>query len=153
MLPCQDAGGYRRYKYKLGNLLHAGHDFNSPRDSYVYAVRDGSVIFYSGDVQGYGGKDGDKQIKGYCLWIKHRGKDGKWYVVQYGHCKSFFKVGDIVDAKDPIGVITDYKLDGNSVPHLHFGVYEGEDLPKGKWGYVESLENWTDPIKWLNCNT
>ena len=160
MIPCQDYGGYRKFGYiRKDGKVHIGHDFNSPLDSYAHACFDGTVIF-SNEVNGFGGT----KTKGGVIILKHK-ICGKEYTSLYGHIKRFFAVRIPLEEGNPLGVISNYIVEGNNIPHLHFCIHEGGKKPPTPWGYIEvdlskykingnyivedKIEGWINPLTFI----
>lgn len=139
ILPCTDAGGYRKYGFKAGDKLHCGHDFNAPEGTPIKAITKGVVIF-SDEVQGFGsfGKPGG------VIAIKH----GEIIGI-YGHLERLKDPGDKVQEGDVIGSLIKYETKNFRADHLHFGIYLSRQLPMFPWGYVDHLGLWTDPLKYI----
>jgi len=141
-----DKGKYRSFGWTNGKVYHTGHDFNVDIDTPVCSIMKGRVIFASHQVSGYGGY----KKKGGVLWILHCTGMGDAIIAQYGHVKIFKKVDEIVKEGEPIGTITGYVCSDNiDRPHLHFSIYDGLTFPDTKWGYVDNLDNWIDPMRFL----
>jgi len=143
--PCIDNGGYRKFGFYLkGAGYHTGHDFNCPAGTYIRAIENGKVIFNSQSVSGYGGIGMDGGV----VWVLHGD-----YVAQYGHVKSDLPIGATIREQDIIGIVSDYWVHGNNIPHLHFCIVKQKTIPDDRWGYVKSLKKypWTDPIAFIQA--
>ena len=149
--PCKDRGGYRNFNffYKTNNIVyyHLGHDFNCDLGDDVISIKDGKIIF-SGQVNGFGGTN----KKGGVVIVNHYN-----FVALYGHMEinKNYNVNDIIKEGDILGKISDYyTIDKNTnkeinVPHLHLGIWLGNDLPPFKWGYDIDRKRWVDPVIYL----
>lgn len=159
-----DNGKYRIFGKVYLDGIHLGKDMGCNIGSEVYAVCDG-VVIESGQFNGYGSLN--PSTKGGVVFIKHIDKNNKTFIAQYGHIKINVKIQDRVKAGDVIGTIADFMNNGDSLPHLHFGVYPGENTPPAPWGYKKNinltrgkkleegdplLSGWVDPLTYLDNN-
>lgn len=143
--PCSDKGGYRKFGYKLGNLHHCGHDYNTFQGDLVKSICNGKII-HAGLVAGFGsfGKPGGVVV------IKHFDKNKKPFTAIYGHINISVKQGDTVKEGDVVGSLIRYETFKFRADHLHFCIHVGEDLPPFPWGYRSDLSGYIDPIKFIN---
>lgn len=148
MFPCADAGGYRRYGFKMGDLTHTGHDFNARIGTPVKAVAPGVVISAS-QINGFGSILPKPGTRGGAVFILHTARDGTKFVALYGHVNYKMSNGTEVKEGDVIGTIADFTNNGESWPHLHFGVYVSNVMPLAPYGYSQSVGNWVDPVAFI----
>ncbi len=143
-----DNGRYRHFGYKLGKYFHCGHDFDCNLNEIVRSVANGTVLFSSQNVSGFGGWRPSK--KGGCIIIQHEYGKNK-FVALYGHIETDLLQGEKVIAGEKIGKVHQYVSDGLKLPHLHFCINILMGIPKSKWGYVKKLKEngWIDPIKFI----
>jgi len=138
-----DKGRFRKFgRYYKDAGWHVGHDFDCPIGTEVFAVDDGIIIF-SGQVNGFGSMN--PHSPGGVIIIQHEN-----YCTLYGHIKRDLKKDSKVKKGDKIGEVAEFRNQNFLLPHLHFGKYEGEGLPKTKWGYVkkeDDVKKWLDPLK------
>jgi murein DD-endopeptidase MepM/ murein hydrolase activator NlpD len=142
-----DNGGYRSFGYRLDGKYHNGHDYNCPLNSYVHSICPGKVIF-SDIIDGFGGLNPRKP--GGVTIIQHCDKNGYIFTALYGHIKLFRKAGEILQEGDIVGIIAEFTNDGMLLPHLHFAIHKGEELPPKPWGYVSTLGKWINPLDVLD---
>jgi len=139
-----DRGRYRKYGklYKRGNkkLIHCGHDYDCPYESNVFAVTFGTVIY----------SEYNKSFQGHVVMINHQNKNENGFVAIYGHLKDVdLEVGDVVQTNQIIGRINHYKVGNDDLPHLHFAIWRDNNIPNIAWGYVDNLDNYVNPIFYL----
>ena len=70
----------------------------------------------------------------------------------YGHLTRWLPVGARVSQSQVIGTIRKFSNGGESMPHLHFGIYTGGCKPTRHLGYNDNLHGYHDPSKWLEMN-
>lgn len=76
---------YRQFAYPLtSKLFHLGDDIYTELNDPVYACLDGEIVQIRNDAIGFGGYP-DK--KGGLIWIKHKNRWGKEFLILYGHIK------------------------------------------------------------------
>ena len=139
-----DLGKYRQFGkiYQGENKYHLGHDFNVHLGEEVFSIADGQVLEIR-EASGFGGWSPTR--KGWYIWIQHG-----IICALYGHCKPFqIKIGDNIKEGQLIGHIHDYIRDRFSLPHLHFGIWNGLNYPSYNLGYDKSLKQWIDPKKYI----
>ncbi|PQJ75034.1 peptidoglycan DD-metalloendopeptidase family protein [Polaribacter gangjinensis] len=96
---------------------HLGVDFWLPKNTPVYAILDGEVIFSTNDNEhkGYGG----------LIILKHKVENFHFFTL-YGHLSkksvSEKKSGDFIKKGSQIAVLGDASENGDWVPHLHFQI-------------------------------
>lgn len=97
--------------------IHLGVDFWLPKNTPVHAIFNGEIVFshHQKDEKGYGG----------FVVLKHKETNIEFYTL-YGHLSknsvANFKKGDIIKKNKEIGVLGNYKENGNWIPHLHFQI-------------------------------
>jgi len=145
-----------------GGDNHLGVDlcFNAACDAGigtpVYAIADGVVELYSAAAGCYGGWCAPcTNCRGAVLFIKHQNSDGDYIIAQYGHLQNVTVTDDAsVCFGQQIAEIAEYSpcRDGSqSCPHLHFGIWNGTDMPNDHWGYGPQL-SWVDPLEYMNTH-
>ncbi len=128
---------------KIGkkHLLHVGADLGWFQDGEpVYAVANGVVRIGQGVLPAdRHERDQEKPTRAPLMWgnlivVEHRLPDhGDFFFTVYGHLGTdrLVRVGDIVQAGQPIGTIGRRKVNGGYSPHLHFGVGRGRLAEEG----------------------
>jgi murein DD-endopeptidase MepM/ murein hydrolase activator NlpD len=117
-------------------IRHLGTDLPGPVGTPIAAVGDGIVVYRSTSPDW-----GEGNV---ALFVRHTTEEGP-FVALYGHLLSDREVGDEVRAGDAIGLIGPYHIvlpDGlvRGVPHLHFGIHPGGDMPSGAAGQIADPE-------------
>jgi murein DD-endopeptidase MepM/ murein hydrolase activator NlpD len=147
-----DYGRYRKYGRNIGTieypLFHAGHDFDCPVGTPTVGIDRGKIAFI-GNVNGFGGFNPD--IPGGVVVVKH----GNVFAI-YGHIdyRDDLILGAEVDKGRVLGKVANYfygKKDGTilELPHLHFCIYRGKNIFSTKWGYVNSLKDFYNPLNYI----
>ena len=128
---------------KVGNkhLLHVGADLGwFQAGEPVYAVANGVVRICQGALPADRDKrDREKPSRAGLLWgnlivVEHRlPGQGDFFLTIYGHLgpDRLVRVGEIVQAGQPIGTIGQRQVNGGYSPHLHFGVRQGRLAEEG----------------------
>lgn len=140
-----DYGGYRGFGKKIAHhKYHFGHDYNVHTGNNVYAIYDGPVLFARVDVDGFGGYE--PLTKGGVVW-QQIFLDGEYYCIHYGHVLPLVQENQLINGCQVIGTVHNYKHRGLELPHLHFCVYRGFEIPSHNWGYgnKEELNNFIKP--------
>ena len=138
-LPCVDQGGYRKFKFKIGELYHLGSDRNASQYTSVYNLIEG-VCVWSDETPGFGSFGG----KGGVVIIESEFENKK-YSILYGHLTREVKKGDYIKKNYEIGKLIKYETKEYRADHLHWGVWDGGGLPPFNWGYSKEIKNWIDP--------
>ena len=149
------AGGPGMPPYIEG-FYHLGQDMEANEGDDVYAIADGEIVYVS--VGGWG-------VGNYGLLVKHRLNTGEEFLALYGHVipnreDLMYTASGYVDpplslvAGEAFATIGPY----DSLPHLHFGIRPGAEIPSSPWGRMP-LDQWpatngfVDPVDWINTNT
>ncbi len=155
---------YRIFGKVFPDGIHLGKDMGCKIDSEVYAVCDG-VVIKTGQFNGYGSMN--PPTKGGAVFIKHNDKNNNNFIAQYGHIKFNVNINDNVKKGDVIGYVASFKNKGRSLPHLHFGIHPGKNMPVSPWGYKKKknlqigtrlnngdplLAGWVNPLIYLDNN-
>lgn len=143
-----NTGGYFTFGSKSGSVYHTGLDIPASVGTSVYAVRSGTVV-YNGEYDGFGSLN--PSSKGGVVVIKHQDNNGKYFYAIYGHINRATLGGSVTQGQK-LGTIRTFTNDGESLPHLHFGIYTGATFPASGWGYSSSLTNWVHPKTYLDAN-
>jgi len=139
-----DLGKYRRFGiiYPGENKYHLGKDYNVHLGEEVFAIT-GGVVKEIREAGSFGGWNPKR--KGWYIWIQH-----SEVCALYGHVKPFqISVGDVIPEGQLIGHVHDYIRDRFSLPHLHFGIWQGTDYPSSNLGYDTSLRKWINPQNYI----
>jgi murein DD-endopeptidase MepM/ murein hydrolase activator NlpD len=153
-----DTGGYRWFGYIASDWnyqYHLGQDFKASVGTPVYAIADGYVIDARMDVSKYGGYN----KPGGGIKIRHKTSSGREFTALYAHVNNIrvplYSCGTRVRQGQIIAYVAPYISDsqGNSIPHLHFGINLANPYSVGWEGYGYSLGSWTDPMVFLRVNS
>ena len=139
-----DKGRFRKFGKLYSDGLHAGHDFDCPIKTEVKAISKG-IILLSIDINGFGSLN--PSTKGGAIFIQH-----DKIIALYGHLSRLVNEDEKVEEGQVIGTIINFSNHGESLPHLHFGIYNDIMMPDSPFGYVKQLGLWIDPIKYLAEN-
>ena len=143
---------------KIGkkHLLHVGADLGWFQDGEpVYAVANGVVRIGQGVLPAdRHERDQEKPTRAPLMWgnlivVEHRLPDhGDFFFTVYGHLGTdrLVRVGDIVQAGQPIGTIGRRKVNGGYSPHLHFGVGRGRLAEEGMTLFSLHLDDKAAPV-------
>jgi len=149
------AGGPGMPPYIEG-YYHLGQDMEANVGDNVYAIADGEIIYVSVSGWGYGN---------FGLLVKHKLNTAEDFIALYGHVRpkqddlKYVVSGPVdppvqVTAGEAFATIGPY----DSIPHLHFGIRPGGDVPPSPFGAMP-LERWPDtngfvnPIEWITTRT
>lgn len=129
--------------------LHLGVDFGRSYGDPVFAIADGEIVEQRTDVGSYGGVG----VPGGAMIIRHKTDNGRMFYALYGHLENM-KSDRRVKRGEQIATIGHYyQEDKRDTPHLHFGVFFGNELPQGNnwpWrqyiGDLSTNPGWQDPI-------
>ena len=148
------AGDPEMPPYQEG-YYHLGQDMEANEGDDVYAIADGEIIYVS--VSGWG--EGN-----FGLLVKHKLNTGEEFLALYGHVRPNsedlrYTVSGPVDPPVPVIAGEAFATIGpyDSIPHLHFGIRPGSEIPPSPWGRMP-LDNWhdtngfVDPINWINTH-
>jgi murein DD-endopeptidase MepM/ murein hydrolase activator NlpD len=146
--PVNSFGYYRMFCDKTTDGQHLGVDFKASLDTEVYAIADGEVLD-SREIMGFGGLNPAKE--GGAVFIKHGD-----IVALYGHINRKVKIGDVITEGQVIGTIRDFTNEDSKngfyhAPHLHFGIWNGSEMPIPPYGYDNDIKKWIDPLKYLGA--
>ena len=136
----------------FGNTCHLASDYNVAIGSPVYATGSGTVTRVSNNIPFYGGDDG---TVGGAIIIRHTTADNSEFYALYGHIDNYtIKAGDTVIGGEQIASVADYSSNGNSLPHLHFGI--NSSIPSYE-GYTPTAQcsdfrGFTDPEVFITSN-
>jgi murein DD-endopeptidase MepM/ murein hydrolase activator NlpD len=146
------AGGPGMPPYQKG-YYHLGQDMEANEGDDVYAIADGEIIYVS--VSGWG--EGN-----YGLLIRHTLDSGEEFLALYGHVRPNredlrYTVSGPVDPPVPVSAGEAFATIGpyDSIPHLHFGIHPGEEVPQNPWGKMPLDDQWpetngfVDPLDWI----
>ena len=149
------AGGPGMLPYQNG-YYHLGQDIEANEGDDVYAIADGKIIYVS--VGGWG--EGN-----FGLLIKHKLNTGEDFLALYGHVRPNSEdlrrtISGHVDPSVPVVAGEAFATIGpyDSIPHLHFGIRPGGEVPPSPWGRMP-LERWSDtngfvdPLEWITTQT
>ena len=104
----------------FGNTCHLANDYNLSIGSPIYATGSGTVTSVSNNIPFYGGDDG---TAGGAIIIKHTTANNDEFYALYGHVDNIsIKVGEMVLGGQKIASVAEFTSNGNSLPHLHFGI-------------------------------
>jgi len=116
---------------------HLGQDIEANEGDNVYAIADGEIVYVS--VSGWG--EGN-----YGLLVKHRLNTGEEFLALYGHVRPLredlrYTASGFVDPPVPVSAGEVFATIGpyDSMPHLHFGIHPGAEIPPSPWGREEYL--------------
>lgn len=139
------------YKY----AVHRGLDLMNVIGTPVFSVSDGVVERYVPSGGGLGGCP--YAAKGQMLVITFTKSDGTHLNFAYLHIRdvpsALKSAGVAVHAGDVVGEIANFDpcCDGEGAcPHLHFGVWVGDNFPDQGWGRTAKQLQWDDPEKYLS---
>lgn len=149
------AGGPEMPPYTEG-YYHLGQDMEGNVGDNVYAITDGEIVYVS--VDGWG--DGN-----YGLLVKHRLNTGEEFLALYGHVRPnredlMYSTSGPVDVPVLVGAGEAFAQIGpyDTIPHLHFGIHPGSEIPASPWGRL-TVDQWpatndfVDPIDWITTRT
>jgi murein DD-endopeptidase MepM/ murein hydrolase activator NlpD len=132
------------------NTIHLGEDFDRPYAHPVYAIADGEVVRARMDVGSYGGEG----ILGGGMIVRHKTDTGQTLYALYAHVENMKGLGP-VKAGEQIATVGHYIWtnpdtgEKEDIPHLHFAVFFGENLPEGnKWPWRQYISNISDNPGW-----
>jgi murein DD-endopeptidase MepM/ murein hydrolase activator NlpD len=140
-----DYGRFRRFGIKYPEGIHLGYDFDCPQGTIVRSIADG-IVEFSANVKGFGSMY--PSSPGGVIIIKHQLKN-KSFMALYGHITRLRNVGDKVKEGEIIGKVINFTSKGESLPHLHVGIYDSGALPAFPWGYDKTISNWIDPVEFI----
>jgi len=136
----------------FGNTCHLASDYNLSIGSPIYATGSGTVMSTSNNIPYYGGDDG---TVGGAIIIRHTTADNTEFYALYGHIENFtIQAGDTVIGGEKIATVADFSSNGNSLPHLHFGI--NSSIPNYQ-GYTPTTQcsdfrGFTDPEVFITSN-
>lgn len=126
---------------------HLGQDFLSSSGRPVFALSRGVILSSSERVRGYG-KGGDP---GGAAILLIKTSSGEEFKVLYGHIQNVPPKGTEVEPGQIFCEVNNYFL-----PHIHFAVHPGRELPENPWqGYTDQegeTWGWIDPLAFLAVN-
>ena len=137
-------------------FYHIGQDMEAEVGDPVFAITDGEIIYVS--VSGWG-------VSNYGLLLKHKTDTGQEFLALYGHIRPilqdlYYLHSGYVNPSIPVKAGEIFATIGpyNSMPHLHFGVRPGSDVPPAPWGR-QPMAIWSDangfinPMDWITTKT
>jgi hypothetical protein len=149
----EDNDGYNDYDE---GLYHLGVDMEADVGDIVYAIADGEIVYVS--VNGWG--EGN-----YGLLVRHKLNTGESFLALYGHVRPIredlrFAASGPVNPSVSVTGGQEFATVGpyGSVPHVHFGIHPGTQIPSSPWGRMP-LDNWcntngfVDPLDWITAKT
>ena len=136
-----DKKRFRKFGKKYTDGLHLGYDFDCPYNTEVKAIEDG-IVLDSREINGFGSLN--PSSKGGAIFIQHGDM-----VALYGHVIRFVSIGEKVKEGQVIGTVRPFTNNGESLPHLHFGIWNNSKMPPPPYGYDDKLGLWVDPILFL----
>ena len=149
------AGGPGMPPYQEG-YYHLGQDMEADEGDNIYAIADGEIVYVS--VSGWGAGN-------FGLLIKHKLNTGEDFLALYGHVRPNSEdlqpaVSGPVDPPVPVAAGEAFATIGpyGSIPHLHFGIRPGGEVPPSPWGRM-GLDQWSDtngfvdPLDWITTRT
>lgn len=149
------AGASGMPPYEEG-YYHLGQDMEANEGDRVYAIANGEIVYVS--VSGWG--DGN-----YGILVKHKLDTGEEFLALYGHVRPnreelMYTASGSVDPPVPVRAGEAFATIGpyDSIPHLHFGIHVGIEIPASPWGKMP-INRWpetngfVDPINWINTHT
>lgn len=141
------------------DIRHTGADLPARVGTGVYPVSDGEVLYLSGG-SGTGWGEGNVAV-----FVRHESEEGP-FVALYGHIWSDLAPGDAVHEGEPLGLVGRYDIvrpDGvvRGIPHLHFGIHPGAEMPTGPTGQMpdpdcahpEQTAGFVAPMTFLRTRT
>lgn len=141
---------YRTFGQVFSIGIHLGLDLAADEGTSVFSVDNGEVIF-SDYVDGFGSlapaKFGQNR-KGVLTIVRY--KLNTTFCVLYGHLKNTVSLGKI-SIGDEIGKLNNFSNVNSKgklyfAPHLHLGVYLGDEPPLNNLGYHDQIGNYVDPL-------
>lgn len=151
--PCQNCGNPGPYDRDWfgDNTNHLGKDYPGYVGDEIIAIADGQVETIYDSIGGFGGAEPSRD--GPAVLVRHKKHDGQIFFALYGHMHALSGLNDgsFVKAGDVIGTVGHYYYGagtGTDWPHLHFGIWNGDNFPESDWGYG-SVRNFIDPVPFL----
>lgn len=157
-----DLGRYRKFGYILrkkngDRLFHLGHDFDCNLKTPVYAMTDGIVIISRNDVSGFGGYElingKINEFNGGMILIQSNFDVNNKIFHIYGHIDNITVTKNSkVRRGDLLGYVSNYYVNSENIPHLHFCVYINKNQPLSPYGYLDINKlnkNWVDPLEFI----
>lgn len=139
------------------DIRHLGADVAVRVGTAVFPVADGEVLLVSSSPDW-----GDGNV---AVFVRHLAQEGA-FVALYGHIRSDLFAGDHVRRGEPIGVVGPYAFtrpegEVRGVPHLHFGIHPGAEMPHGPTGqypdpdceHPDDTAGWVAPFSYLRTRS
>lgn len=129
--------------------VHLGIDFVRQYGQPIFSIADGEIVLANTSVGSYGGVG---RVGG-AMIVKYKTDGGQTFYALYGHMENMKGPG-CVGRGEQVGTIGHYfQKDGRDTPHLHFGIFFGDQLPTGdKWPWRQYVSDpsdapgWQDPL-------
>jgi len=151
--------------YPLTGYYHIGQDIPAAIDTPVYPIADGEIVYVSVNGWNYNTLDNN-----YGLLVKHKLNDGTEFLALYGHIRPnllSLRYTSSGPVNPPVKVYSSVSFATvgpyGDVPHLHFGIHPGLNIPSSMG--ILPLSQWPDktqsaptngfvnPIVWIETHT